>query len=322
MTAGGLSDELEREGQAFDDRIRERIAHGHVPDLRRATDCDWFQNNVWRRPYLARLLNLRVIDFCLEHIGSAPARILDVGCGPGFMSLELARHGHHVTGIDVSAEALEIGRRLAAENPFGEHWGSVEYRREDFLEPGGDQAGYDAVCFFGALHHFPDPGRVLDRTLDVLRPRGVVVAYEPARDWWTDADATLLAWLRSMLSATDSWYQELALPRDQDGVEHLVASTFAEIREARVAGEDLQSPRDNSAYGTEMLAELRSRFAETGFAPDTLLFDRLTGGIRLQPEERAESLARAVQAFELRAIEVGLLHPGGFMFAGRAKPAR
>ncbi len=50
-----LSDELKGEARAFDERIAERVRHGHIPDLRRVEPCDWFFNNPWRRPYLASL---------------------------------------------------------------------------------------------------------------------------------------------------------------------------------------------------------------------------------------------------------------------------
>lgn len=274
---------------------------------------------MWRRPYLTRLLNLRHVDFCVEHLGARESRILDVGCGPGFMSLELARHGFHVTGLDVSAEALELGRKLARENPFTEAWGSLDYAREDFLAWDGDGTTFDGITFFGALHHFPDPAAVLDHALTLLRPGGVLIAREPARDWWTDSDATLMAWLRIVLSAAGAWYEEIELPQSPAEVSRLAATTIAEIREARVAGEDVQSPRDNSAYGSEMLAALRERFDETGYADETLLFDRMGGGIRLADDSRSERLAIAMQAFELRALEIGLLHPGGFIFAGTAR---
>ena len=295
------------------------MAHGHVPDLRRVTSCDWFQNNVWRRPYLTRLLNMRHVDFCVRHLPARGARVLDVGCGPGFMSLELARHGYRVTGLDVSAAALDLGRRLARENPYVDTWGSLDYVREDFLAWDGGGERFDAVCFFGALHHFPDPAAVLDHALTLIVPSGTVIAREPARDWWTDGDATLMAWLRVALAAAGAWYQDIELPHDRDGVARLAAETRAEVREARVAGEEVQSPRDNSAYGTEMLAALRERFEETGMAPETLLFDRVAAGIRVADESRAEDVARAFHAFELYALEVGLLHAGGFIFAGKAK---
>ena len=318
MSPSKLSDELEREGAAFDERIRERTAHGHFPDLRLAPACDWFQNNVWRRPYLARMLNMRVVDFCAKHVPPG-SRVLDVGCGPGFMSLELARLGYHVVGVDVSADALALGTRLARDNPFTETWGSVEYLREDFLAWTPETGRFAAVCFFGALHHFPDPSAVLDHTMTLLTGSGTVIAYEPARDWWTKADATLMAFLRTVLSAAGVWHEKIELPRDRDGVDRLVRSTYAEVREARIEGEGLQSPRDNSAYGTEMLSALRERFEELGWAPDTLLFDRMSGGIRVESDESAQRLAAALHAFELYAIEVGLMHPGGFMFAGRMK---
>ena len=46
---------LDAEAEAFDRQNAERVANGHVPDLRRAEPCDWFYNNPWRRPAYAEL---------------------------------------------------------------------------------------------------------------------------------------------------------------------------------------------------------------------------------------------------------------------------
>src|SRR5437899_2540454 len=145
------------------------------------------------------------------------------------MSLELARSGFHVTGLDVSGEALDLGRKLARDNPYAESWGGVDYVREDFLAWTGGGTKFDAITFFGALHHFPDPASVLDHALTLLRPGGVLIAREPARDWWTESDATLMAWLRTILSATGAWYQDIELPSDEAGVVRLAAATSAQI---------------------------------------------------------------------------------------------
>ncbi len=54
------------------------------------------------------------VDFIESEIGSAkPARILDIGCGTGRHAIELARRGHRVTGIDLSADQLGRAREKA-----------------------------------------------------------------------------------------------------------------------------------------------------------------------------------------------------------------
>src|SRR6516225_616661 len=53
---------------------------------------------------------LRLIDG-----GRAGLDALDVGCGTGFLSFELAASGHRVTGIDLAASMLEEARKKAAE---------------------------------------------------------------------------------------------------------------------------------------------------------------------------------------------------------------
>ena len=63
-----LSQELELEARAFDEQIQERIRNGHIPDLRLVEPCDWFRNNIWRRPYLIDLSIGRVLRFFLAHL--------------------------------------------------------------------------------------------------------------------------------------------------------------------------------------------------------------------------------------------------------------
>lgn len=65
-------------------------------------------------------------DFIEKEIGfDKTCRILDVGCGTGRHSIELAKRGYHVTGIDLSRSQLERAKKKAAEKnlsiPFLEH---------------------------------------------------------------------------------------------------------------------------------------------------------------------------------------------------------
>ena len=111
---------LDKEADSFDQHVRERITHGMIPDLRRLQDCDWFYNNVWRRPYLMDLVFGRNLRFALKY--RAGHSLLEIGSGPGHMTLEFARAGMEVTGLELSGECIKIARRFATENPFTEVW--------------------------------------------------------------------------------------------------------------------------------------------------------------------------------------------------------
>ncbi len=63
------------------------------------------------------------IDFFLGIFPLAKgARILDIGCGTGRHSIELARRGYVVTGLDISSCMLDVARRKAAEACLSVEW--------------------------------------------------------------------------------------------------------------------------------------------------------------------------------------------------------
>ena len=103
---------------------------------------------------------------------SPGARILDVGCGDGRLSVRLAALGFAVVGLDADAEQLKRAkvRRLPSS-------ASIEWRLGDAAEL-AEAESFDAVfCWFNSLgfgsedHH----QRVLDALCSVLRPGGTLV---------------------------------------------------------------------------------------------------------------------------------------------------
>src|SRR4051812_8922923 len=63
-------------------------------------------------------------DFFLRHLPDRRNRVLDIGCGTGILTFELARHFTSVMGIDISEAMLEIARRKRGA-------ANIEYRCQD-----------------------------------------------------------------------------------------------------------------------------------------------------------------------------------------------
>ncbi len=100
------------------------------------------------------------------------SRVLDLGCGFGRHSVALARLGHHVTGLDLSARLLEHASGLAARCGV-----SVEWVRRDMRDLAG-LGPFDAcVCLYTVLGYFDDADneRVVRAVRDVLRPGGALL---------------------------------------------------------------------------------------------------------------------------------------------------
>jgi 2-polyprenyl-3-methyl-5-hydroxy-6-metoxy-1,4-benzoquinol methylase/glycosyltransferase involved in cell wall biosynthesis len=90
-------------------------------------------------------------------------RLLDVGCGSGWLSEYFARLGYDVTGLDISPDLIEVARERVARVPYGaDHETPLRCR---FLvhdaegPPLGEQ--FDAVVCYDSLHHFEDERAVM-----------------------------------------------------------------------------------------------------------------------------------------------------------------
>jgi SAM-dependent methyltransferase len=107
---------------------------------------------------------------------SPPARVLDCGCGTGWLSGFLARRGYDVVGTDVSADAI----RLAEAHPQFQEGPRPTFISAD-SESLGFSAEFDAVVFFDSLHHAIDEAAALRCAFEALKPGGVCIALEPGR---------------------------------------------------------------------------------------------------------------------------------------------
>ena len=97
---------------------------------------------------------------------AAGERILDLGCGTGHLTHEMAASGARVLGIDSSPEMIAHARRNYPEIAF-ELAGAAEFRAE---------TPFDAVFSNAALHWMKPPEDVVRAIAGALRPGGRFVA--------------------------------------------------------------------------------------------------------------------------------------------------
>jgi len=118
----------------------------------------------------------------VELVEIAPReRVLEVGSGPGRLAVRLAElaPGVRVTGVDISAEMVEIANALAARSRVA---GRVEFLVGDAASLPLSDASFDTVVSTFSLHHWASPADGLAEIYRVLRPGGVARVYDVA-DW-------------------------------------------------------------------------------------------------------------------------------------------
>lgn len=93
-------------------------------------------------------------------------KILDIGCGGGLLSNELARAGHPVTGIDISQTSLDQAKKR-------DSTGTVNYICCDAAKLPFEKESFDVVCAMDFLEHVEEPEKVVQEASRVLKPGGL-----------------------------------------------------------------------------------------------------------------------------------------------------
>lgn len=102
----------------------------------------------------------------LKSLSSKSFKVLDVGCGGGLLSNELAKFGHDVTGIDISQESLRVAQTFDVTK-------SVKYLMADAFNLPFEDKTFDVVTAMDFLEHVDRPFEVIQEFSRVLKPGGI-----------------------------------------------------------------------------------------------------------------------------------------------------
>jgi SAM-dependent methyltransferase len=166
------------------------------------------------------------IDFVVAHLPPAPARVLDVGCGQGDLTRELAARGYDARGIDPHAPEGALFERIALEDL-------------DVRPP------YDVAIAVVSLHHMADLALAVERLADAMSPAGLLLVDEFDRErldppttawWWRQRQALAAAGVGPEPEHSDARHHHAAVLDNLADID-----TWATVRAALAARFEEQS---------------------------------------------------------------------------------
>ncbi|MCI0378962.1 MAG: class I SAM-dependent methyltransferase [Gemmataceae bacterium] len=132
--------------------------------------------SVYRSNPLQDRFNAQMLDRFLQILQVPPdSYVLDAGCGIGYHTLSLARHGYRCLGVDISEAVLEKARGNAAKIGLAQR---VAFQCQKLEALDFADSTFDFVHCRGVLMHIPHWDKALAELCRVLKPGGKMLLLE------------------------------------------------------------------------------------------------------------------------------------------------
>ena len=262
----------------------------------------WFQ---WRSVPMIELSALDTYQFVKSVLPHPTQQILEIGCGNGYLTLELARDGHEVIGIDLSPEIIEVAERSRAAHPDPPGFGSLRYICTDVNTWSASDASFDAVIFNRSLHHLSELEQTIAKVKRLLKPGGRIICQDYAYDRFDEQTACWLYQMQRLLFLSGRYVADPAtVPDEAESIEAL-----------RIAWLQRGAEHHLNRY-EEMTSALESAFHEQYVSWVPYLFVYIGNGIRDIPLEQERELLTFLKRIEHYLIEHGAIQAVGFRYVG------
>ena len=120
---------------------------------------------------IAQISNNYYIDYLNSIIKDK--KLLELGCGPGNRSFQLAQSGANITSIDISDVAIDQAKQKAEEKALDVHFFVMNAEKLDF-----EQNSFEVICGISILHHL-DLEKAYTELARTLKVGGTAVFIEP-----------------------------------------------------------------------------------------------------------------------------------------------
>lgn len=176
-----------REGRVpSDEQLRQLPDVTHPPALAR----EWR----WRKRTFQRL-----DDYLNRRFPKSPIRILDLGCGNGWMSNLLAANPlRSVTAVDLNETELEQGSRVFRRD-------NLQFVYADILKDGVPEQPFEVIVLAASVQYFPGLGELIARLKKLLTANGEIHLLDS--NFYRDAAAAEAARQR-----TEAYYEQVGVP--------------------------------------------------------------------------------------------------------------
>ncbi len=317
--------ELENEAAAFNKRILERMNAGFIPDLQMKQKCDYFYQSPFRDSYYSNIAygsGFKEMVSLINTYCPKTRKILDIGCGPGTFSLELARLGYDVTALDISEQSIQLAKQTLAKTTKDRKFGSLKYFVSSIEKFQGGP--FDLIFCRGVLHHLHNGGKSeLACCSRLLNENGFFVCSEPTSENLKEEDIKVISLIRGLLALTGSWYDK-EISKMVDSPEHLKAffnSVLIEYTSETDRHEkEGQSPNDISSSGKIIFDALKEEFTQIYYKPDLNIVYRLLGGLR-GSDDICYPIAAFLYAWQNEYKRNASAGSNVFYFVGKKKPS-
>ncbi len=171
-------------------------------------------------------LRRRSADHLLDYLTrrARPQRLLDLGCGNGWLGNALASAGHTVYAVDLNQHELAQGARVFGANP------RLRFLYADVFEAGlplgAPPAKLDGIIVAAAVQYFPDLRALIERLFELLEPGGQI--------HFLDSPFYTPATVAAARARTQAYYARIGFPQMLPFYQHHLSAaltTFNPVRQ-------------------------------------------------------------------------------------------